>query len=324
MPSQSGDTAYPVGMDLEPGWNPDDWTLKQIQLLGFLYAGADGQPGVYVDLGALTDEAEYNEDVLRTLVEAVEAAGYVRPSWGAAMVYTPCALTSGGIQLLHSVLRRRDDVAARCTAARDAILNWMYDQKHRHQDRAPGVERFVSSRYACFLGDFFTVDEVANATIWLRDQEFIDGKAAWGSGILHPRLLPAGEDIAERGGSTRDTAPAQPAQGMTISITNSPGVNVAAQSPGAHQNVTMAHETSEQIKHLADLLDRNVLALDEGQAERAALLAASLRAQVGSPVVERGRMRSHLEDVKALAIQAGGSALGTAVTALAALIHQQF
>lgn len=117
-----------------------------------------------------------------------------------------------------------------------------------------------------------------------------------------------------------EAAKASGSNASAIHISDSSGVNVAANSPGASQTATVisAEERREQILNVAHALDqmRPILNLTPDRDAQAVEAVQQLREVSNAPTEEPARVRSLMHDVHAIGIGATTSATGAALVAL--------
>jgi DNA invertase Pin-like site-specific DNA recombinase len=199
----------------------------------------------------------------------------------------------------------------RVWSIRDAVLKWLYLKTMVENNRLPHLKADDITKTVDWQGDPLTQQEVAAASEWLRDEDYIGGTASWGYGVVRPHITPKGEALADRGTSVRGgDAPADPQGATTIHISNS--TNVAIDSPGATQTYTAA-EQIERAVAVADALEKASYATSEGiEAHR---IASEIKAAVKEPQPKPSR----LKQLVMYAITAGTTELGQA--AATELVH---
>ncbi|STZ41268.1 recombinase family protein [Mycolicibacterium gilvum] len=204
----------------------------------------------------------------------------------------------------------------RVWSVRDAVLKWLYLKAMVDGNRHPVLKADDIANAVEWQGDSLTQQEVAEASEWLRDQEYISGTASWGHGVVRPSITAKGEALADAGKSVRGgNAPADPQGATTIHISNS--ANVAIGSPGATQTYTVA----EQIKRALAVADALEAAADgpPEAVEHAHQIAVEIKREAAEPQPNPSRLKQLL----LYAITAGVGALGqTAATDLVHLASQ--
>jgi predicted nucleotide-binding protein len=103
------------------------------------------------------------------------------------LCWTPCKLSSSSVS--NPIDRR--------WIVREALLAWLFQEslKGRHSPIL-SPEAVAKSGWA---GPELSTDEVDRASVWLKEQGFIDGPEVWGGGVVRPSLTAIGELAAEKG-----------------------------------------------------------------------------------------------------------------------------
>lgn len=312
------------------GWNLPHSQWRQLYLLEVLYDRADRTPNSYVTIDHSDTELPFLGDVspVEALADAVEGlrqqrlVNYLVHSGSMPNVPPRIELTRTGVEMVQEIRRMRVDPAVRRPAVRDALLRWLYESASI--DDSSVIRDFWQSAYVRFWGvcEIFTAAEVNDASRWLLDHGYATSEVGLDGSIAWLTITPKGEELVEGDRSTRDDD-RKSAGDTTITVTNSPGTNIANRSPGARQlNVAaMTEEGQRRIYVAADYLEQfaEQLALPERDAKRLPELVASLRAIAQEPAPDRGKLKRLLESARELAIAAGSIPLGAG---LQALIHQ--
>jgi hypothetical protein len=187
----------------------------------------------------------------------------------------------------------------------------------------PVLSAFASSPYGLFYGHAFTKAETEDATVWLKDAGFLAGSGSWGGGVGRPRLTTPGERLVESGRSVNDDTPpnaaADAAPPLNVTVVGSHNVNIAANSAGASQSVTLTQDNRSEVAGVADALEASLglLGLDAARAVEAEDVAQELRQASESPSPQPGPVRELLNKAKSVAMAGTGTAVGSAIVALA-------
>ena len=200
----------------------------------------------------------------------------------------------------------------RRAACRDALLEWLYEQP----GQVPAVGPFLADTRAYFFGDRFTEDEANEALDHLGEVGLAKGiSAAWGGSLLRPEVTADGKICVERYDSNVGAWLARATPGPSVTILHSHGVNIAVNSPGANQTVTITTDARQQMLQTADALAATlpVLGLDPEEMERARDIADRLRAEARQEYAEPRGVRALLEDVRTIAVAGSGSAAGVGI-----------
>jgi hypothetical protein len=161
-----------------------------------------------------------------------------------------------GAAFVESVRIKRADIVGRRRAARDAVINWLYERVAAGVNM-PNIEDFWLTTKALYYGQHFATHEVDQATLWLRDEGYVTGSAAMGAGLIRMNITAKGDNVVESGRSVNDAAQPEPAIGG-IFISGSHNV-VQSGSPGATQRVTTTTtDHRQQTIQFADLLEQSL------------------------------------------------------------------
>jgi hypothetical protein len=211
----------------------------------------------------------------------------------------------------------------RVWSIRDAVLKWLY-LKAMAGSRHPVLQADDIANAVEWQGEPLTQRQVAEASEWLRDAEFISGTGAWGHGIVRPSITPKGEALADAGKSVRGgNSPADPQGATTIHISNS--TNIAIDSPGAQQSYSVSVQL-EKVNAVAAALEDAARAPDarpEAAAE-AERTAAEIRAETSRPKPDVGKLKRLLFSAMTGVAATFGQAAGTDLAHLASEALQAF
>lgn len=305
-------------MELAPGYNlTAGWTTR-LTLLDWIHDACGGRADP-VDLGPLFGDKDAGEQRnVAAGLEELERRGWLAlhktmdwDSWSGSLLPT-------GADFAEQVQQHRGDTVGRRRAARDAILQWLYNAKAAGT-ASPVLTTTSLGSYGLYYGHPFTEQEVADAAVWLREQGYLRGSASSGGGIPRPTIAAVGEQVVEDGRSVNDRAPATAdVPAVAINVTGSQGVNIAANSPGATQSVTLTKDQRQQILTVADALQAMApsLGLTPEHAAQAERDVVELREAAADPTADPGRVRGVLEQVRDTAVSAAASGMGNALVAL--------
>lgn len=248
---------------VDQGWNPSEAELRRLKLLQYL---ADNDTGTtYVALPDWADEVR--TDSYRKVVgdlEMFEARGWVSL---AKDMDGGCdaILTGTGRSEIERLQEQRNNRTARYSAARDAVLHWLYEQ-YVTGTTTPNLQDFFGSPFSLYYGAPFENAEIDTASRFLKDEGLIEGQGAWGGGIVRPTLTSKGVRLAVSGRSVNDP---EPSVGGTVHLTiNQHGDYAVAQAAGhgAAQNFTQTavEDHKQQILGFAGALEELIRAKDLG------------------------------------------------------------
>ncbi|WP_280413466.1 serine recombinase [Nocardia asiatica] len=168
-----------------------------------------------------------------------------------------------------------------------------------------------------WAADPITDDELRRDVAYLKDMNYIDGIATWGSDLINPTITTAGENFAAQGISVR---PGPPQTAITTGVTNNWNINnsgsaqMAFNSSNFTQNMTV-EDKRKQINEVADTLERYAdQELDN--AEQARELAHQIRDAAEEPEQNAGVLRTLLATAVGVVASAAGTELGQQVMQL--------
>lgn len=322
-PSEAVPTVF--DMDFTKGYPLSESWLQRLSILDWLYDQAGGRPMVDVRYGQLAEqEPSYSVEALAGYLTDFESRRWVVPARVLGFSGTSCYLTQVGIDFIDDLRSRRGDIVGRRRAARDAVLRWLYDC-HANGQSHPVISDIHTTGWGYYYGLGFSQQEIEAATQWLAEKGLIRGQGSWGGGIPRPSLTAAGEDVVESKRSVNDVSPNLPGDDVpspsTVTTYHIIGGtnNIANNSPGAQQSISISTDTRQQIVGVAQALDDalGILRLDPTQTQVARDVSGRLRAEASAPQPDRGRLRRLLAKVSEVAVSGTGTAIGSAVVALA-------
>lgn len=221
-------------------------------------------------------------------------------------------ITQQGVDAADEFRSFITDPRKRNIAARDAVLQWLYDE-HLHGRSSPNIARFTISKYGKFYGDDFTETEISQATRILRERQFIRGTAAMGGSVIRPEITALGIQKIE----DQETPPAVAASegAPVININNSGSMNLTTGGNNVSQSITLTSNQVDDVRKVATAL-REMLPILGIPAERQAEVvevATELEQETNDPAPAPGRLKSLLNRMMEVL------ALGTAEGAVEAL-----
>ncbi|WP_269939233.1 hypothetical protein [Arthrobacter sp. HY1533] len=201
----------------------------------------------------------------------------------------------------------------RVPAARDALVQWLYDE-YLDGNSYPVINRFSESAFENFYGVPFTWPEVIRACTWLHSEGFIAGTRTNAGVVPRPSITPKGIRFVEGRASVND----QHNGGVTtvtnnhLKVEGSSGVNVALNSQNVNQSNSVTIEQIEQTTKFIGSARSLVpaLGLDGDQQERALQVIGELEVESTSTAPNQGRLKQLMG--KVLEIVVTGTATGVA------------
>jgi len=256
---------------------------------------------------------------------AIDRYGWVR--LGAVRSPTdPVVLTSEGFAVAEDIAGRRGDHRRRRAASRDAVPYWLNEPSNR------GVGKVVVEQmgeFGYFLGVQFTAEEIDDATVWLRENEYIKGVGVLGPGLLRPELTGKGFAVVESDGSVnrgevRDGS-SPTFGGSRIGTQNNHFHNIgpatvanAGRDVNSGGNFTLGDGQREQIRGFVALLDAARPGVAEVSAEDGVVIeqvGEDLAAQAGADDPDPGVLRRGLTTVTEVATRTGTAAAALTMVA---------
>lgn len=221
-------------------------------------------------------------------------------------------ITQHGINVAEEFQSFRTNPRKRNVAARDAVLQWLYDEQLNGRT-SPNISRFTSSKYGNFYGLDFTETEISQTTRNLRERQFIRGKAAMGGPIVRPEITALGIQKIE----DQDMPPAVAAseRAPVIHINNSGSMNLTTGGTNVSQSITLTSNQIDDVRKVATALKQMlpILGIPTERQPEALEVATQLEEEADAPAPAPGRLKSLLNRMTEVL------ALGTAEGAVEAL-----
>jgi len=255
--------------------------------------------------------------VVRTALFRLQAAGRICLREGASAGLPDVRLTSDGARHISALRRCWADHALRDRAVRDALLEWLYDQRIRKRS-VSGFEGFFYDPRSAYSGQFFSVSDVEDAERYLLDKNLIEQTGDSVLPVLRSyRITASGLDCIEQGGSVADSA-RQPA-GTSISYSfNAPvsGTNVAI-GDNATQHATGGTVDAASVRTLIQAVVEAlpILGLDARILDETKDAATQAAAEIGQQQPDRRHPRTALGKIRDHLAQAGNQALAAVLSA---------
>ncbi|WP_148663787.1 hypothetical protein [Streptomyces ambofaciens] len=273
------------------------------QLLLWLDAHAQQQPGHYVDVTRFVEEHELTEDasVLALQLEQRGLADLERTfGSGAPHVH----LTDEGRVAVHTLKNLQKDRAARLRHTMDAFLRWLYDAAGDQSPTDPGL--FLATPGALFAGTEIPQTDLQQALVHLAENDLIE---PIGADPVTVAITTQGVSCALSGGSVQDHTNQQgPGTTYNNFLPNAQGVIIGEQQ-NVTQNNTAGIDPSAFVQ-LAGYVGQisNTLGMPETDRVELERVAQELHDEATSPSPEPGRMRQFATQVKDMLVGAGATA----------------
>lgn len=305
----------------ERGWSADPGVVLRYRVIGWLADYQREQPGCIPLNGDIAEALRVDSAsvVLVTGLLASEDLCWVGTGLRAASV--PVKPEPGLNRLASKWAAARASRKERRTACRDALLDWLYEQPGEVSD----VNPFLADVRSAFFGDQFTEAEANEAITYLGKVGLATGvTVAEIDSLLGPEVTEDGKTCVERYDSNVGAWLARTGSGPTFAISNSQGVTIASNSPGAAQTVTITTDARQQMHQTADALLAilPVLGLNQEDEARARDVAERLRLEAEQAQSEPGRVRGVLQDARTIAVAGTSAGAGAGIIALAQQIAQ--
>lgn len=295
-------------------WTDSQLELLKIQLLDLVQDETrDGHvPEATQIAGHLTEDAE----LLATAAKALTTEDWVydEPNLAGALFL---AVTPAGSALVQSRRERRANRKLRALAAREALLDWCYEQG----DLA-NLGNFPDDVRAHVEGDPSTEDEINQASRDLKEKGLIEGVGAWGAGIIRPTVTAAGKSVVEdydssiRAYETQGHAPKGQTAAIHIESSTISGQLVIGNENQISQNHGAG--TAELAELVVAVLQA---AKDTSEEARVGKLIAQLQLEADEDTPEATFIDKTVDRLEDAAAKTTSSALTHAVTQLAQYFH---
>ncbi len=301
---------------IDRGWSADPAVVLRYRVVGWLADYQREQPGRIPSNGDVAEALGVDSGTVGLVTDLLASDGLCWVGSGFRTVSLPVKPESGLTGLASKWAAARASRKERRTACRDALLDWLYEQT----DEVADVTPFLTDVRAHFFGDQFTEAEANEAVTYLDEVGLATGvPVAESDSLLHPTVTADGKTCVERCDSSVGAWFAHTGSGTTFSISNSQGVTIASNSPGATQTVTITTDARQQLLQTADALVATlpVLGLEPEDIERARDIEERLREEAEREESEPGRVRAVLKDLRTIAVSGSGSAAGAGLISLA-------
>ncbi|MDQ0730442.1 hypothetical protein [Arthrobacter sp. B1I2] len=229
---------------------------------------------------------------------------------------TDVVMSQQGVDTAEEFEAFRSNKRRRAQAVRSAVLQWLYDESLDGKS-SPNISGFSSSKYGSFYGTTFTEGEIAQATRYLREEQLLQGKAAMGGGVIRPQITTYGMQRIEHEDKPATVLASERASVTYINNFNNDGpVNLATNSPGAQQSITLTTTQINGARMAASAFSQTlpILGIPENRQTEAKQVIAELEDETAAVTPQPGKLKSLLNKVIELAV------LGTAEGAVGAVV----
>ena len=187
----------------ERGWASTDAHLLEIRFLDWLVEVESPQsipPAISFygdDHETVTSE---QSAALIVVLKDLESRGLIGgQKMKAGWIAFHAKLTPEGRRQVTERQARRTSRRARSVPARDAMLDWMYENTSDVSREAPEIRDFAGTAHAHFEGNPFTESEITTAAEHLSEEGYVTGIKAWGAPLLRPKVTAKGRRAVESG-----------------------------------------------------------------------------------------------------------------------------
>lgn len=298
------------------GWTASREEFLQGVLLEWVYESTRGS--IVPDLGEFMEATEgVDEETLEGIVAALESRGWIQVTWMMGGLDSSSAqLTDIGRAVVRARLDRRNNWRERSVAAREALLDWFYDQKRRGVHH-PVTKGFLSDTRGHFEGDPLTEQEFNDAARHLFDVGLVKGTRSAQRFLVRGEITTTGETVVEDyDGSLAPWRQSQRSGGQQIT-THFHGP-VSGQV-GIGEQVTQTQHQGFDVDTVLRLIeDAREAAADVPAGEQALVytyldvLQAEVTAAEPNPVMVKGTG----DRLKAIAAKVGDHGLAASIQAL--------
>lgn len=298
--------------------------LRHLQLLSGLVEWQPLGGGRQVDVTEMYNvarlEGRPRESVTSDL-EALQERGWMWFERSGAGIES-VVLTQPGIDAAEDFMALRTDPRRRVKEIRDAVLNWLYDEQ-LNGGNVFGISDFLKSSKNHYLGEPYSEEELARATNWLVDEEYIDGMKTWGAELVRPTITTKGSKVIEAEHSVNRALDAAGVTMNNVTITGSQAVNVAFQSSNVTQSNSMTQGQVEVVERILGsvraMLNPLVLGVTQDVTTVAQIVANEVEEEIRSETPDGSKVKALL--LKLADLAATGTVQG-GVDALNAMMQQ--
>lgn len=303
-------------MNTDRGWSASPVVVLRHRVVAWLDAYHRDNPGRIPTNAHVAEGLDVPvREVMRTTAY-LHGQGLAAPSDHLVPEAGNAWLSAQGKDLAAEWQAKRESLVGRRRAIRDALLSWLYEQP-AGIDTSEGL---LTDVRGSFYGDPFTEHELVEAEEFLSRSGLIEGRPSSMPLLLRPRLTPDGTSCVERFDSDvaawldKDRGQV----GATSYVfTNTQGVNVANNSPGAQQTATVTIDARRQALQVADALEQTlpILGLGDDDHEAAQATIREIR-EATEDSNDAGRITRGLNTARRLALAGSAQAAGAGIVVL--------
>lgn len=305
-------------------WTSSETDLLAIRFLDWVdsYEASGRIPGA---LSFYSDENEATDQQRETLIAVVKDLYDRGLVDGQKMLAGWAAfgamLTPVGRRLVNSRRERRKSRRVRSIAARNSMLDWMFENTNDANGEAPEIDTFAGTPHAHVEGDPLTEGEITAAAEHLKAEGYATGIGAWGAVLIRPTVTPKGLRAVE---TDRYTAE-QVQQGGTHNTMNLHGDNYGQAAAG--HSVAQQQTVGVEPGHLPDLIAavRDALSgLDQSDVSGAEAYLTVIEATAQSDEPNRGVLEVAGRGLLSLGDKATNALTGASIKTLWTYLAEQY
>lgn len=306
----------------ERGWTDTEQGLLTLRF-GEWLAETQGSSGIPTAYDFQNTDPAIDDDTMRDIITHYQDNGWLdsQGSLG-GLKHLSVRLNQSGLAEIRRRQKRRGDKRARSTAARDAVLDWLYSREGGSDPSS--VDDMEGDPRASFEGDAFSTSELEAAAAYLKDRGLVEGSSAQQrADPLRPKLTPDGVDCVEQyDGSTVEWLRRGQSQtsGIAQQFNTHFNAPVSGQVGIAGGSLTQTQNQGVDVESLTQLLDDVRDAVNQVEPDEAARVLAyldTLEAEAITGEPDPAIVTGTLARLKQIASKAGNALLTAAVTALA-------
>ena len=299
----------------ERGWSSDSARVARYRVVARLNTG---ERGMIPTCSMVAEALELPVPLVVRVVGALHAEGLAKDPGGLVPESGNAWLTGRGQAVADQWHAAQSSRRQRNIACRDALLDWLYEQPVA----PPDASGFLDDQRGRYFGSSFSAEDAEGAMSYLIAEELVTAIQTAEALVLRPALTSTGGICVEQYESSAASMHSATARGSgagttTVTISGSTGVNVASNSPGAHQSLVLTTDARRQVLRVADAFEQvmPILELGEVQEQEAHAVIAELRRQGAEdgPGPESGRLRGALHQVRQLAVAGLSIAAGEVI-----------
>ncbi|MFK4083650.1 hypothetical protein ACI2LF_06045 [Kribbella sp. NPDC020789] len=295
-------------------WVKTEREIQELLFLEWIYDSTEDFSRIITFADHSSVGSVTRDDALE-IASKLKAAGLVaiQAAFGGA---STAALTTQGRERVREIRASRDDAGMRAVACRDAVLDWLYKEKHGGA-ASPNIDNFRRDPRSYFEGTPFTESEIDGATNTLKQRDLVSGQGSWGGGVMRPTITAAGEEVVEAwGGSIGAYLQSRSNAGTNMHQHNYPGAQGAMAGHNVYQTQLNSGLQVSEVLSLLTTVRSEIAALPPGDGESAIALVRVIEDEIKEGQPDRTMLSAAGKRLATVAAKAGTAGLVAAVTEL--------